>query len=94
MERQSFANVWDAIADTPAEAAIMTVRSKLMMAVDRQVRSWGLTHAEAARRLGITQTRLNELLGGRINDFDTDTLITLAIQAGLALRLDIAEAAQ
>ncbi|MBP8940141.1 MAG: XRE family transcriptional regulator [Agrobacterium sp.] len=94
MERQSFANVWDAIADTPAQAAIMTVRSKLMMAVDRQVRSWGLTHAEAARRLGITQTRLNELLGGRINDFDTDTLITLAIQAGLALRLDIAEAAQ
>ncbi len=58
MERQSFANVWDAIADTPAQAAIMTVRSKLMMAVDRQVRSWGLTHAEAARRLGITQTRL------------------------------------
>ena len=94
MERQSFANVWDAIADTPAQAAIMTVRSKLMMAVDRQVRSWGLTHAEAARRLGITQTRLNELLGGRINDFDTDTLITLAIQAGLALRLDIAEASQ
>lgn len=93
MERQSFANVWDAIEDTPADAAIMTVRSNLMMAVCRQVRSWNVTRAEAARRLGITQTRLNDLLRGRIANFDTDTLISLATQAGLVLRLGIAEAA-
>ena len=94
MEGQSFANVWDAIEDTPAEAAIMTIRSRLMMAVECRVRSWALTPAEAARRLGITQAQLNDLLRGRIAKFDTDTLIKLATQAGLALRLDIAEAAQ
>lgn len=93
MERQSFANVWDAIEDTPADAAIMTMRSNLMMAVYRQVRSWNVTRAEAAQRLGITQPRLNDLLRGRIANFDTDTLISLATQAGLVLRLGIAEAA-
>lgn len=93
MERQRFANVWDAIEDTPAEAAIMTVRSNLMMAVDRRVRSWGTTRAESAQRLGITQPQLVDLLRGRIANFDTDTLLTLATQAGLTVRLDIAEAA-
>lgn len=93
MERQSFVNVWDAMEDTPAEAANMTMRSNLLIAVEQQVRSWGVTQAEAARRLGITQPRLNDLLRGRITNFSLDTLINLATQAGLAVRLDIAEAA-
>lgn len=93
MERQSFANVWDALEDTPAEAANMTMRSNLLIAVEQRVRGWGVTQAEAARRLGITQPRLNDLLRGRITNFSLDTLINLATQAGLAVRLDIAEAA-
>jgi len=93
MERQSFSNVWDALADTPAEAANMTMRSNLLIAIERRVRGWGVTQAEAARRLGVTQPRLNDLLRGRITNFSLDTLINLAIQSGLTVRLDIAEAA-
>ena len=51
------------------------------------------SQAEAARRLGITQPRLNDLLRGRITNFSLDTLINLATQAGLTVRLDIADAA-
>jgi predicted XRE-type DNA-binding protein len=93
MERQRFANVWDALENTPQEAASMSMRSNLLIAVEQRVRSWNLTQAEAAKRLGITQPRLNDLLRGRITNFSLDTLINLAIQAGLAVRLDIAEAA-
>ncbi|HEX7761111.1 MAG TPA: XRE family transcriptional regulator [Caulobacteraceae bacterium] len=93
MERQSFDNVWDALEDTPAEAASMTMRSNLLIAVDQRVRSWNITQAEAARRLGITQPRLNDLLRGKIDKFSLDTLINLATQAGLSVRLDIAQAA-
>ena len=93
MERQSFANVWDALEDTPAEAASMNMRSNLLIAVEQRVRSWGVTQAEAAKRLGITQPRLNDLLRGRITNFSLDTLINLASEAGLSVRLDIAEAA-
>ncbi|CAN7635349.1 helix-turn-helix domain-containing protein [Pararhizobium sp. LjRoot238] len=93
MERQSFANVWDALEDTPQEAASMSMRSNLLIAIEQRVRSWNVTQAEAARRLGITQPRLNDLLRGRITNFSLDTLINLATQAGLSVRLDIADAA-
>ena len=93
MERQSFANVWDALEDTPQEAASMSMRSNLLIAVEQRVRSWNVTQAVAAKRLGITQPRLNDLLRGRITNFSLDTLINLATQAGLSVRLDIAEAA-
>ncbi len=93
MERQSFANVWDALENTPQEAASMSMRSSLLIAIDQRVRSWNVTQTEAAKRLGITQPRLNDLLRGRITNFSLDTLIDLATQAGLTVRLDIAEAA-
>jgi predicted XRE-type DNA-binding protein len=93
MERQSFDNVWDALADTPAEAASMTMRSDLLIAIDQRVRSWNMTQTEAARRLGITQPRLNDLLRGKIANFSLDALIDLATKAGLSVRIDIAHAA-
>lgn len=93
MERQSFENVWDALENTPAEAASMTMRSNLLIAIEQQVRSWGVTQAEAARRLGITQPRLSDLLRGRIMNFSLDTLIDLATRAGLSIRLNIGQAA-
>jgi len=93
MERQSFDNVWDALEDTPAEAASMTMRSNLLIAVDQEVRAWNITQAEAGRRLGITQPRLNDLLRGKIDKFSLDTLIDLASKAGLSVRIDIGHAA-
>lgn len=92
MERQSFENVWDALEESPAEAARMTMRSNLLIAIDQQVRSWNLTQAEAAPRLGVTQPRLNDLLRGKINKFSLDTLISLAIPAGLSVKVDVAQA--
>jgi predicted XRE-type DNA-binding protein len=93
MERQSFDNVWDALENTPAEAANMSMRSELLIAIGQQVRSWNLTQVEAARRLGITQPRVNDLLRGRINNFSLDSLVDLARQAGLSVRIDIGNAA-
>ena len=93
MDRQSFENVWDALEDTPSEATNMTMRSSLLIAIEQQVRGWNVTQAEAARRLGVTQPRLNDLLRGRITNFSLDALINLAGAAGLTVRLQIADAA-
>jgi predicted XRE-type DNA-binding protein len=93
MDRQSFENVWDALEDTPSEATNMSMRSNLLIAIENQVRSWKVTQAEAARRLGITQPRLNDLLRGRITNFSLDALINLASASGLTVRLQIADAA-
>jgi predicted XRE-type DNA-binding protein len=71
----------------------MTMQSNLLIAIDQQVRSWNLTQAEAARRLSVTQPRLNDLLRGKITKFSLDTLISLAIEAGLTVRIDVAQVA-
>lgn len=93
MEIRTFDNVWDALEDTPEEAARMTMRSNLLIAIRQRVRGWRITQVEAAKRLGVTQPRLNDLLQGRIANFSLDSLITLAAKAGLSVRLDIADAA-
>jgi predicted XRE-type DNA-binding protein len=88
--RQTFGDVWDALADTETEAASMRMRSNVLIAIDERVRAWNVTQTEAARRLGVTQPRLNDLLRGRIQNFSLDALIDLAAKAGLSVRLGIA----
>ncbi len=90
---QVFASVWDALEDSPAEAANMRLRSELMIAVQEAVAGWRLTQVEAAGRLEVTQPRLNDLLRGRVGKFSLDALILLAERAGLSVRVQIERAA-
>jgi predicted XRE-type DNA-binding protein len=92
-KRRTFSNVWDAIEDNPEDAATMTTRSNVMIAINGEVRSWVTTQARAARRLGVSQPRLNDLLHGKINKFSLDTLLTLATRAGLKVKIDVRSAA-
>jgi predicted XRE-type DNA-binding protein len=89
MARRSFENVWDAIEENPEDAARMKMRSHLLIAIERKVRGWNVTQGVAARRLGITQPRLNDLLRGKITKFSIDTLIDLAGKADLKVQMQI-----
>jgi predicted XRE-type DNA-binding protein len=93
MARQKFGSVWDALEDTAADAANMRARSELMIAMRSRIESWSVNQTEAARRLGLTQPRLNDLMRGRIDKFSLDALINLAKPAGLTVRLRIGKAA-
>ena len=93
MKAQTFANVWDALEDSPEDAATMTMRSNVMTVINATIRGWNTTQAQAARRLGITQPRLNDLLKGKISKFSLDTLLTLATRAGLKVKIDVRAAA-
>ena len=90
---QTFASVWEALEETPGEAANMRLRSELAIAVRGAVEGWQVTQAQAASRLGVTQPRLNDLLRGRIGRFSLDALVGLAERAGLAVRMEIAQEA-
>jgi predicted XRE-type DNA-binding protein len=89
MTDPSFDSVWDALENSPAEAANMKARAALMVAIRDVVEGWHLTQGEAAKRLGVTQPRLNDLLRGRIDKFSVDALIILATGAGLAVEWKI-----
>ena len=85
-------DVWDAIEDDPTVAVNMTMRSDLLIALQQRVESWKVTQAQAARRLEITQIRLNDLLRSRINKFSLDTLVNLANRAEIRVSLKINKA--
>ncbi len=84
---EEFENVWDALADTPEEAANLTLRSDLMMRIEAIVKKDGWTQAEAAKRCGISQPRINDLLRGRISRFSLDALVNIAAALGRKVKV-------
>ena len=89
MTKQRFESVWDAIEASPAAAANMKARAELTIALREIIESWEVNQTAAAKRLGLTQPRLNDLLRGRINKFSLDALMMLATKAGLSVRVKI-----
>ena len=88
-----FENVWDAIEKTPALAENMKLRSELMLALRKHISQEGLSQSQAAKKFGVTQPRISDLMRGRIDLFAIDTLINMLATAGLRVRLRIAKAA-
>jgi len=93
MKKQTYASVWDAIEDTPEAAASMRVRADLMIAVQSYVEASGETQSQAAKRMGITQPRLNDLLRGRIEKFSLDALVNMLARVGRHVTVKVKRAA-
>lgn len=89
MKEQRFKSVWDAIESSPSEAANMKARADVMIAICEVVDKWKVTQTVAAKKLGITQPRLNDLVRGRIDKFSLDALMELATRAGLSVRVKV-----
>lgn len=83
IEKKHFASVWDAVEDTPQEAASMRARLDLMMKLAEVIRQQGMTQAQAATLFGVTQPRISDLMRGKVNLFSLDTLIDMAATAGM-----------
>jgi predicted XRE-type DNA-binding protein len=86
---ETFASVWDAIADTPEQAANLRARAELMQKIIARLKKHNWTQAEAARRCGVTQPRINDLLRGRVSRFSLDALVNIATALGFRVRVDI-----
>lgn len=89
MKIKYFDCVWDAIEPSKSEAANMKARAKLMIAIHKTVLGWNTTQAAAAKRLGLTQPRLNHLPKGRLTKFGLGAPINQATQARLNLRVRV-----
>jgi predicted XRE-type DNA-binding protein len=87
---RTFTSVWDAIADTPAEAANLRVRAQLMSKIAAMIEESEWTQAEAAKRCLVTQPRINDLLRGRISRFSIDALVNIASALGRQVRVELA----
>lgn len=88
-----FASVWDAIEDSPALAENMKLRSSLMLALKEHIAQEGMTQSEAAKKFGVTQPRISDLIRGRIDLFAIDTLVNMLATAGIPIELRVGKAA-
>jgi predicted XRE-type DNA-binding protein len=84
---RSSGNVFRDLGFSPDEAEHLKVRAELMVNLQKVVKARGLTQAEAAERLGVTQPRVSDLMRGRIDLFSIDTLIDMLARLGVRAKV-------
>ncbi|WP_333618412.1 helix-turn-helix domain-containing protein [Dietzia sp.] len=87
-ETQRFASVWDAITNTPDEAANLALRAQLMNAITDQIDAFGWSQSKAARNLNVQQPRISDLCTGKISRFSLDALVNMASALGIGLSIE------
>ena len=87
---KSSGNVFLDLGFPPDEATILAMRSQLMCQLEILIRDKQWTQAEAAQVLGISQSRVSDLIRGKFEKFSLDMLITLATRAGKKVELKMA----
>ena len=87
---ESSGNVFADLDLEPAEAMILHMRAKLMNDLRLYLQSSGMTRMEAAKKLGIAESRVSELMGGKWDTFSLEMLITLEARIGRQVTLELA----
>ena len=83
----SSGNVFIDLGYSPDEAAILQMRADLMADLRKFIKAKRLTQAKAAEVLGISQSRVSDLIRGKWERFSLEMLITLATRVGMHVTL-------
>ena len=83
-------NVFTDLGFSPEEATLLAMRAKLMADIRETIARRGWTQSQAARGLGVTQSRISDLTRGKWEKFSLDMLVTLAVLGGLRVQLEVA----
>ncbi len=86
----SSGNVFLDMGVSPEEAVILQMRADLMAKLRKIIKSKKRTQAKAAKMLGVSQSRVSDLVRGKWEKFSLEMLITLATRAGLHVTLKTA----
>ena len=81
-----FDNIFDAITDNPDEANELQTRAALMIAIRDLVIDKGWKQSELAKKIGLTQPRVSDLLNGKIEKFSIDLLMTCFFRLGFRFK--------
>ena len=82
-------NIFEDLGFDIHQSQNLLLRSQTMVALVQWFNASGLTQAAAAKTLGVTQPRLNQLLKGKIEIFSLDALVNMATSAGMRVDLNI-----
>ena len=82
-------NVFEDIGFSPEESRVETLKAELYVQILRTVRERGLSQKELCRRWGKPQSRVSEVLNGKLNLVSIDTLVTYLTQLDATVRLTV-----
>lgn len=85
--KKSSGNVFLDLGFPPEEAAILQMRSEIMADLRKFIKTKKLTQAKAAELLGVSQSRVSDLIRGKWEKFSLEMLIALATKAGMRISL-------
>jgi predicted XRE-type DNA-binding protein len=83
----SSGNVFTDLGYSPDEAAILQMRADLMADLRKFIKAKRLTQAKAAEILGVSQSRVSDLISSKWERLSLEMLITLATRAGMHVTL-------
>jgi predicted XRE-type DNA-binding protein len=83
----STGNVFEDVGFPPHEARRLLLRSQLALAIIQIVEQQKLTQADAAKRFGVTQPRMSDLMRRKLALFSIDSLIMMLSRAGVEVEL-------
>jgi predicted XRE-type DNA-binding protein len=86
---RSSGNVFKDLGFDASEAENLRLRSQLMIELERLIHDSRLTQNEAAELLGIQQSRVSDLVRGKIDRFSIDTLVNLLGKAGRYVEITV-----
>jgi len=87
---KSSGNVFVDLGFDPAEATVLQMRANLMSDLRLYIEKHKLTQSDAAKRLGIAQSRVSDLVRGKWDKFSLEMLITLEARIGRTVRVEFA----
>lgn len=85
-------SVWEALGFDPVQSANLNARALLMFQLENLLEKKGWTQAEAAKRCGVSQPRLNDLLRGRVSKFSLDALVNIGVALGCKVQVSLRKA--
>ena len=87
--QRSSGNVFIDMGFTPEEAAELSVKSTLIMAIDETIRRRKLTQTEAATLCGTDQPTLSKALRGRMESITIDRLASWLTALGRTVEIRV-----
>lgn len=87
---KSSGNVFVDLGFDLAEAAVLQMRANLMSDLRLYIEKHKFTQFEAAKRLGIAQSRVSDLVRGKWDKFSLEMLIMLEARLGRTVRVEFA----
>jgi predicted XRE-type DNA-binding protein len=85
--RTTKGSIFDDLSVTDKEAENLKIKAQLMQQLIKIIKDTFNTQADAAISLGIEQSRLSDLMGGKIQKFTIDNLINMMNKSGYSVEL-------